>query len=189
FIPPQTATPLEAQGGGGEEKTAKTPSLNCEPGQKPLEASPAARESLHEDPAALAAWEARRMDRLPPPPHTEDGALAVRALREAGLWDRFKSLRRFAKDRRAWDEWLHGPVARHFRRLGGEVFVRAVGQALEGLASRPDLNRPILWLERQLERATPPPAPAVAAAKDPLEDLIEAIVAEDREAVQAWAGR
>ncbi len=186
---PSSATPHKAQGGdgggGGEEKTS---ALNREPGQSPFEALPAAREDFHKS-AVMAAWEARLPDRLPPPPHTEDGALAVRALREAGLWERFKSLRRFATDRRAWDEWLHGPVARHFRRLGATAFVRAVEQALEGLASRPDLNRPILWFERQLERVTPPPAPAVEAAKDPLEYLIEAIVAEDREAATTWAGR
>ncbi|BDG27210.1 hypothetical protein TthSNM66_18460 [Thermus thermophilus] len=189
FIPPQSHPDAEPQGGGGGGEKATNASRSGEPNQASLEGFRAAGETLHKDPAVLAAWEARRVDRMPSPPFSEAGASAVRALREAGLWERFAALRRHATDRRAWDEWLHGPVARHYQRLGPEGFVRAVREALDGLAARPDLARPLIWLERQLGRATPPPAPA-EEAKDPLEELIEAIVAEDEEAIKAiWVGR
>ncbi|WP_236682898.1 hypothetical protein [Thermus filiformis] len=81
----------------------------------------------------------------------------MRALREAGLWERFSSLRRYARDWGLWQEWLHGPIARHYERLGEATFVQAVREALEGLATRPDLQRPLLWFEKVLQKAAPPP--------------------------------
>jgi len=143
---------------GSRELTAPPDSWasSREATRRALEVSPAARDDAHKPAPGVAEVPARYR---PPDPHTEAGARAVRALREAGLWERFSSLRRHARDWPAWQEWLHGPIARHYTRLGEAVFVRAVGEALEGLASRPDLSRPLLWFERQLQKAAPPAPP------------------------------
>ncbi|WP_153185520.1 hypothetical protein, partial [Thermus scotoductus] len=85
---------------------------------------------------ARTALQERIPQRIPPPPQVP-GEM-VRELREAGLWERFSALRRYARDTRAWHEWLAGPVAAQWRRLGSG-FAPALRGALEGMASRPDL--------------------------------------------------
>lgn len=131
---------------------------------------------------ARTALEEHIPRRIPPPPQVP-GEM-VRELRDAGLWERLSSLRRYARDTRSWHEWLAGPIAGHWRRLG-PAFVQALGDALSGLASRPDLARPMIWLERQLERATPPPLPQP-------EDIVERVARaptldEAIEEFLAWA--
>ncbi|TFU25622.1 helix-turn-helix domain-containing protein [Thermus tengchongensis] len=120
---------------------------------------------------ARTALQERIPQRIPPPPQVP-GEM-VRELREAGLWERFSALRRYARDTRAWHEWLAGPVAAQWRRLGSG-FAPALRGALEGMASRPDLARPLIWLERQLERATPPPPPPPPKTRE--EELVDQVV-------------
>jgi len=151
--------PLKKLEGGASAKAKGNPSPSGEADQRDLEVSPAARDGIHM--FAPAAVEVRYR---PPDPHTEAGARAVRALREAGLWEKFSSLRRYTRDWTAWQEWLHGPIARHYTRLGEAAFVQAVREALEGLALRPHLSLPLAWLERQLSKATPPPPKEVKEA-------------------------
>lgn len=175
----------EAVVGGEAFGEGQTPPVRGERGFGALEAFPAAREANHMDPEEARAWAAAaRPERIPPPAHTEAGAAAVRALRDAGLWERVAALRRHARDWRAWQDWLHGPIAREFGRLGAREFVAAVREALEGLASRPDLARPLIWLERQLQRRPTPVRVAQEAVEDdPMRALVDAIIAGDEAAL------
>lgn len=154
-----TPSPEAVAAGGRAKSETQTPSPSRKEAPEPSITLPAAapRRAPQMTPdEARTALEEHAPRRFPPPPQVP-GEM-VRALRDAGLWERFNALRRYARDNRSWHEWLAGPVAAHWRRLG-DTFPQALGEALDGLASRPDLNRPLIWLERQLERATPPPPP------------------------------
>lgn len=83
----------------------------------------------------------------PPEPPRE----MVRALVDAGVWERFSALRRYARDGRAWMEWLAGPVADLWRRAGAR-FPEAVARALDVLARRPDVSSPLTYVERVMVR-------------------------------------
>ncbi|APD09731.1 hypothetical protein [Thermus brockianus] len=78
--------------------------------------------------------------RWPEPPEA-----MVRALKEAGVWERLASLRRYARDQRAWLEWLAGPLAALWRG-NPEAFPAAIGEALDALASRPEVKDPLSYL-------------------------------------------
>lgn len=88
--------------------------------------------------AALASMGGRF--RWPEPPEA-----MVRALRDAGVWERLASLRRYARDQRAWLEWLAGPLAAMWR-SAPEAFPAAIGEALDALASRPEVRDPLSYL-------------------------------------------
>lgn len=77
---------------------------------------------------------------MPEPPEE-----MVRALRGAGIWERLASLRRYARDQRAWLEWLAGPLAAMWR-SAPEAFPAAIGEALDALASRPEVKDPLSYL-------------------------------------------
>lgn len=78
--------------------------------------------------------------RMPEPPEE-----MVRALRGAGIWERLASLRRYARDQRAWLEWLAGPLAAMWR-SAPEAFPAAIAEALDALASRPEVKDPLSYL-------------------------------------------
>lgn len=113
---------------------------------------------------------ALRQRRLGPPPRPP--AEMVRALREAGVWERLAALRRRATDDRAWQEWLAGPLAALWRRTSPGAFASALEEALLALARRPDVQSPFLYLEKILrsrlgEAAPPPPQePAPPTGED-----------------------
>lgn len=121
-----------------------------------------------------ALAEVARWRRPAPPPQAPEGM--VRTLVEAGVWERLLSLRRYARDNRAWQEWLAGPLAAFWRAATPEAFTRALAEALEVLARRPDVGRPFGYLERILqERLAPPPVaepPPVAYSREELEPLL-----------------
>lgn len=69
----------------------------------------------------------------------------VRALKGAGVWERLASLRRYARDQRAWLEWLAGPLAAMWR-SAREPFPTAIGEALDALAAKPEVRDPLSYL-------------------------------------------
>lgn len=119
---------------------------------------------------ALAELARRR--RPAPPPEAPAGM--VRALVEAGVWERLVPLRRLARDGRAWQEWLAGPLAALWGQATPEAFAAALGEAMDALARRPEVASPFAYVERIVRsRLRPqdgeaaPPLPQTPANGEP----------------------
>jgi len=92
--------------------------------------------------ARKRAWSA------PPEPLRE----MVEALKRADLWERLAALRRYARDNRAWFEWLSRALGRLWAQ-NPSGFADAVREGLDALARRPDVQSPLLYLERVAAKA------------------------------------
>ncbi len=89
-------------------------------------------------------------------PYSPERGALVKALRDAGLWERFSGLlRRHARDERAWWAWLDR-LAPERQRLDG-YFPEAARAALDRLESWPDARYPFAVVERTIREFTPPP--------------------------------
>ena len=145
IIPPHEARRVKEEG-EEEVKTKKTeeevklPSSLSKRNNGASQNIPAARIGAIPIGAALASMGGGGHFRMPEPPEE-----MVRALKGAGIWERLASLRRYARDQRAWLEWLAGPLAAMWR-SAPEAFPAAIGEALDALASRPEVKDPLSYL-------------------------------------------
>lgn len=98
-----------------------------------------------------ALEELAKRKRPAPPPEVPKGM--VLALREAGLWERLYALRRYARDNRAWQEWLALTLGPLWRATTPDAFTKALAEALDALVRRPEVSRPLGYLEAILRRA------------------------------------
>lgn len=108
---------------------------------------PGPRAALTRD-QALTEMELRRRWASPP----EIDRAMVQALREAGIWEDLAALRRYARDGRAWHEWLAGPVQDMYRRAPG-AFAEGVRTAIQALRRKPDARDPFRYFEAVLSSA------------------------------------
>ncbi len=96
----------------------------------------------------------------------EAPAEMVRALKEAGVWDRLVPLRRYARDQRAWFSWLAGPLATMWRANPG-AFPAAIGGALDALAAKPEVRDPLSYLLAVARKRLGPPPGAAPSEETP----------------------
>lgn len=164
YSPPSSPTDSRPDGmaEGGEElkeepKTQEAPQLSGERSPGGSQISPARPAGMPPGNGVKTVGEAMRELVLSPEDARAEAAMRqrwqvpeppremVRALVDAGVWQRLAQLRRYARDGRAWQEWLAGPLATTWR-SAPEAFPGAIGEALDALASRPEVRDPLSYL-------------------------------------------
>lgn len=106
-------------------------------------------------------------------------ALLQRGGRE--LWADFNEITREGTTVTRWNRWLRQQVYPHFKRLGVERFMSALGEGVIA-ASRPDIRSPAAVIVRVLEEAKPEHAPTGGNGHKRQLDLDELLGTDELEA-------